>query len=39
MSAPSPVPTVVEVLRFEDLPLGAQGSRVTVWCEVDVPVG
>jgi hypothetical protein len=30
MSAPEPSPTVVEVLRFEDLPLGSRGSRRAV---------
>lgn len=27
MSAPQSSPTVTEVVRFEDLPLGARGSR------------
>jgi hypothetical protein len=27
MSAPDTSPTVVEVMRFEDLPLGSRGSR------------
>ena len=27
VSAPETTPTVVEVLRFEDLPLGSRGSR------------
>ena len=30
MSAPEHGPTVVEVLRFEDLPLGSRGSRRAV---------
>ena len=30
MSAPEHSPTVVEVLRFEDLPLGSRGSRRAV---------
>ena len=30
MSAPEYSPTVVEVLRFEDLPLGSRGSRRAV---------
>jgi hypothetical protein len=30
MSAPEPSPTVVEVLRFEELPLGSRGSRRAV---------
>ena len=27
MSAPDTSPTVIEVLRFEDLPLGSRGTR------------
>ena len=27
MSASDPSPTIIEVLRFEDLPLGSRGSR------------
>jgi len=30
MSAPENSPTVAEVLRFEDLPLGSRGSRRAV---------
>lgn len=30
VSAPETTPTVVEVLRFEDLPLGSRGSRRAV---------
>jgi len=30
MSAPEHSPTVVEVLRFEELPLGSRGSRRAV---------
>jgi hypothetical protein len=30
MSAPQESPSVVEVLRFEDLPLGSRGSRRAV---------
>ena len=30
MSAPEYHPTVVEVLRFEELPLGSRGSRRAV---------
>jgi hypothetical protein len=30
MSAPSSQPTVTEILRFEDLPLGSRGSRRAV---------
>ena len=30
VSAPQPSPTVTEVLRFEDLPLGSRGTRRAV---------
>ena len=30
VSAPEPRPTVTEVLRFEDLPLGSRGTRRAV---------
>ena len=30
MSAPSSQPTIIEILRFEDLPLGSRGSRRAV---------
>ena len=30
MSDPKPIPIVIEILRFEDLPLGSRGSRRAV---------
>jgi hypothetical protein len=35
MSTPATSPTVIEVLRFEDLPLGSRGTRraITRWSD------